>query len=93
MTTGTAAIQANTGASISILSGKTAGVTLPRTFQQSGTTGTGASKEDTVQLSATTQRFLQTSQTQETQAKSLVEQLVKAAAAGDSGALSLLTVI
>jgi hypothetical protein len=92
MTTGIAAIQANTGASISILSGGTAGV-LPRTSQQSGLTGTTGGKEDTVQLSATTQRFLQTSQTQETQARGLVEQLVRAAAAGDTGALSLLTVI
>ncbi len=46
--------------------------------------------EDTVQLSTTAQQHLQSSAQQ---ARGIVEQLVQAAAAGDSGALSLLTVV
>ncbi len=98
MTTGIAAIQTN--ASVSFLSGRDLAQSTQRISQQPSTipspqaSGTdSAIKEDTVQLSATTQRYLQSSQTQETKARGLVAQLVQAAAAGDTGALSLLTVI
>lgn len=51
-----------------------------------------ASKEDSVQLSESAQQYLQSSENKAAQDRSLVEQLVQAAAAGDSGALSLLMV-
>jgi hypothetical protein len=53
-----------------------------------------SSREDTVQLSATAQRYLSGSSSESTtnNALAMVKQLVVAAAAGDVGALSLLTV-
>ncbi len=100
MTTATVAIPANTGASISFLTSGARASSSQRVSQQPQTVPAAqpapvstAPKEDTVQLSATTQSYLQGSQTQATQAKGLVAQLVQAAAAGDTGALSLLTVV
>jgi hypothetical protein len=99
MTTGTAAIQANTGASLSFLSNGGA-ISSRRVSQQpltvlTGQSGAGqsATPEDSVQLSDTTQQIWQSAQSQDSQSKGLVAQLVQAAAAGDTGALSLLTVI
>jgi len=99
MTTGTAAIQANTGASVSFLSSGGA-ISSRRVSQQPVTVLAGqlaasqtGTTEDSVQLSNTTQQIWQSAQSQESQSKGLVAQLVQAAAAGDTGALSLLTVI
>jgi len=97
MTSETAAIQATTGASVSSSSGQTTSaqkvspqISLPT--GQSGASPTGT-KEDSVQLSDTTQQIWQSAQSQQSQSRGLVAQLVQAAASGDTGALSLLTVI
>jgi len=98
MTTGITAIQANAVASGSFLNNGTSGISSSRILQISQPSTAAQTQQtrpagDTVQLSDTAQQYLQSSQTQATQAKSLVERLVQAAASGDSGALSLLTVI
>ncbi len=51
-----------------------------------------ANVEDTVQLSDSAHQFLQAAQTDPQQNRGIVEQLVRAAAAGDVAALSLLTI-
>ena len=89
MTSAISAIQANTNASTTSLSVRSEQV--PSATSQTTTlpSKSGALTEDTVQLSDSAQQYLQSSQSKET----LVEQLVRAAAAGDSGALSLLAVV
>jgi hypothetical protein len=93
MTDGISAIQANTN----VLTAS-AGASRTAAYSTTSAASTAAASktqapEDTVQLSDPVQQYLQASQSDEAKTRGLVEQLVQAAATGDTGALSLLTVI
>ena len=90
MTTAANVTQANTNVLTASLIPSAQSLGLP---SSTSVPKTNAYAEDSVHLSDTALQYLQSSQTKATQNQNFVEQLVRAAAAGDSGALSLLTVI
>ncbi len=81
------AIQTNESASTSLESHTLSSAKI------SASSSAAESRGDTVQWSNAAQQYLQASQSNSTEIHGMVEQLVRAAAAGDTGALSLLTVI
>ena len=63
------------------------------TLSSTSTPKAAQSQEDSVELSSAAQQYLTAYQAYSNPGQELVAQIVRAAASGDSGALSLLTVI
>lgn len=64
---------------------------LPHAFPSSGHRP-ASTAEDSVQLSSAAQKYLNTPKVESSAGRGMVEQLVRAAAAGDMAAMALLTV-
>ncbi len=100
MTSGITAIEASASqasaneSTLSLGVRQAAATSLTSAASATSNTKTSSSREDTVQLSSSAQQYLQAaSQVSAGATDSTLKNLVKAVAAGDNGALSLLLVI